>query len=464
MTTFVTGVIAHATDLAELHHNKLRYERRTRKNFSLPNEVVVPSIFVKLSDVLPTAANRALQSLTNGEQPRSTPHLDSGAAKDGSSQSPESKENHGAGAISTWLSESRRRSPGFGKPWAMDYIELRYSGVHSVQTREGTGARHLTYGMDAIIRVVDRKKFSLLSGKLGDNVYYNSRRGEFCVRLRTKVGSSIVSTLKARLQAIDRVVNSLDAMSVAKDTVKCEQVTLDKVVFTYSDGSGAEGAKRWRVSLDVSKDRMVMDLEIGNPHIRILDHLSSLLNAPNGISNLTLVLPMTLNILTVLDKLHNNWKEIAKRGKGTLIINAKSLDWYTLCYEMPEAPNRPRALGIDVRAKLRNGKLWWFITRADPPAPGQEQNDFFNQRLRKVWEAKNVPWRSLSSGAAMDIDDKSLKLLFGLDHMVREAVIGGGGSGANAGANNAQAAGKLSAAQAAAASAVGSRAKPVTLD
>ncbi|PKS06363.1 hypothetical protein jhhlp_007111 [Lomentospora prolificans] len=458
LTMFVTAVISHATDLAELHHNRFRYEKRANKNFSLPNEVVIPSIFIKLSDILPTAADQGEYALTLEDKHHRTPQLHIEPSKDGTSQSPTNNSDMAA----LPKSGAKRTPPGTRKPWAADFVELRYSGVQSIPSKDSASARQLTCSMDAIVRVLDRKKFSLLSGKLGHQVYYNPGRGEFCIRLRTRVGTSIVRTLTTRLQAIDRVVDSLDAMRSTKGAIKCEQVTLEKVIFTYTDAGGSDGAKRWRVSLDLSTESIAIDLEMGNPHLRVIDHLTSLVNAPGGISHLTLVLPMSLTILTILDKIQNAWKEIAKHGKGALIITPKALDWITLCYELPETPNRPRSVRIDVRARIRNGKLWWFVRRSD-----QEEQDFFAQRLRKVWEARNVPWRSLSSGAATHIDDRSLKLLIGLDQTVREAVLGTG-TGPNAAANNAQASVGRVNAQAGTATtggaAVGSRAKPVTLD
>lgn len=457
LTTFVAAVIAHATDLAELHRRRFRYENRGNKNLSLPNEVAVPSLFVKLSDVLPTAGEQSDHSLLPDEKHQPLPPSNTDSLKDGSLP-PASNMNE---AFETRRVESPRRPTGARKPWAADFVEIRYSGVQSIPGGNSTSARQLTCGQDAVVRVLDKKKFALLTGKLGHDVFYNAHRGEFCVRLRTSVGASVVQTLKTRLQAIDRVVDSLDAMRVAKGAIKCEQVTLEKVVFTYTDTGAAEGAKRWRVSLDLSKDSIVLGLENGNPHLRVLDHLTSLVNAPRGISNLILVLPMSLTILTVLDKIQNTWKDLAKNDKGALVITAKSLDWITLCYELPETPNRPRSVRIDVRARTRNGKLWWFVNRAD-----QEDQDYFAQKLRKVWEARNVPWRSLSSGAATQIDDRSLNLLLGLDQTVREAVIGspaGGSGGAQttAGKANVLTGGSSTAS---ATAAVGSRAKPVTLD
>src|SRR5690606_428230 len=127
-------------------------------------------------------------------------------------------------------------------------------------------------------------------------------------------------------------------------------------------------------------------------------------------------------------------------GRGSLTITHKTLDWLTLGYDLPEGAGGPRGAKIDVRLKKRDGRLWWYLTRADKPsgtppllnaagaAAGQGQQeqpqgqDYFGQRLRKVWEARNVPWRALVSGAATDVNDRALKLLQALDHTMKDAV------------------------------------------
>lgn len=469
MTTFFAGIIAHTVDLHALHSSKFRYDSQPKKNAALSKQVVVPSIFVKLSDVVPSAAeSRVAVALQDGDR----------------AQESRSDGNKGS-------KPSSAGPPGARKPWAKDFVELRYCGVQPVLKTVDSGDRHLTNNVDAIVRVVDRQKFSFLNTKLGQDVLYNPQRGELCIRLRGSVGEPLIQMMQTRLQLVDRVIDSLDAMAKAKAMVTCEKVTLEQVVFTYTDGvARPEGTepKRWRVTLDLSKPRVVVHLDEGNPHLRAADFITRLANSPSGISSLTTMLPLTLPILTTVERIQSTWRESSRAGKGSLTVQLRSLDWYSLSYDVPPLGNRPRTLKIDVRARFRHGKLWWHVHRPDMTHAESEQ-DIFGQRLRKVWDAKGAPWKALTTGAATEVDDRVLKLLLGLDQTVREAVLsgqgggppgGGGAQGVNRGQSaqaeqmqraqqahhmqQLQQAQQAQAQQAQQQAATGSRSKPVTLD
>lgn len=450
LTTYVAGVITHSVDLQELHSNKFHYDKMATKQGALPSHVTVPSIFIKLADILPSAASVGSAAGTNSRSPvprENNPATTAGQPTPGQDKS---------GAKPHQTSSNSR------KVWAMDFVELRYCGAQSVLNKSSANGRHLMNTMDAIVRVTDRQKFSLLNSKLGQDVLYNPRRGELCIRLRARVGEPVLHTLKTRLQAVDRLVESVDAMARAKDLITCETITLEKVVFTYTDGvPRAEGAepKRWRATLDLSHPRVVLHLEDSNPHLRVEDHLTRLANSPSGISSLTRVLPLTLPILTVLDRIQNTWRDSAKAGKCSLTVQAKTLDWMMLRYDLPPSPNRPQSLLINVRILSRNGTLWWHVFRSGKE-PEDGPQDIFDQRLRKVWEARIAPWRALGTGAATGVNDKALKVLLGLDQTVREVVkdtAGGNaqkpGQGQGAQGGQGQQGGQT-----------GSRNKPLTLD
>lgn len=455
LTTYVTGVISHTVNLQEFHNSKFRYEQVSTKDGASSSQVNIPSIFIKLSDVLPSAVSTQSAAGTDGRL--SALRENDLAAKTGLSPSAQDSRSEKAGAT-----PPKGRSIG-RKPWATDYLELKYCGVQSVSRKSADG-RHLMNSLEAIVRVTDRQKFSLLNTKLGQDVLYNPRRGELCIRLRGNVGVPVLETLKTRLQAVDRVVDSVDAMARAKDSVTCEKVTLEKVVFTYTDGTPrAEGAepKRWRATLDLSKPRVVVHLEDANPQLRAEDLLTRLVSGAGGITALTTILPLTLPLHTTLDRIQNTWREFARTARGSLTIQQKSLDWVTLHYDVPPSPGRPRALHINVRARTRNGALWWHVYRSDK-ATADGAPDYFDQRLRKVWEARNAPWRALGTGAATQIGDKALKLLLGLDQMVREAISPNGanpGQGAGGAQRGGPQGGGPQGQQGA-----GSRNRPVTLD
>src|SRR5947209_1021099 len=52
LTVYVTGMISQLTDLRELHNNKMSHGSRPLTNYNLPPQIKLPTIFVRLSDML----------------------------------------------------------------------------------------------------------------------------------------------------------------------------------------------------------------------------------------------------------------------------------------------------------------------------------------------------------------------------------------------------------------------------
>ncbi|KAK2030697.1 mediator complex subunit MED14 [Colletotrichum zoysiae] len=404
LTFFVTGIITQATDLEDLHKREVKYLRKESTNYALPQQVRLPSLILRLSQILRSSETSS--------------HNTSKEALDGSSDQNSS--------------------------WAQDQIEVKFKGLQPQPSGTQSPDRNAHLGVealenvrlntvvDAIVRVKDKKKFALLKGRIDRDICFNPRKGEFIFRIRQLVGQPILTTLTTHVKSIDRLVGFLEAMGKARGDVKCERVSLREVIFTYSDikmpseSDTTQKSKRWRVSLDLAKSDIRMYLERGNPHVRVLDLLTTLVNTQNGLKATLVYMPLLLPILKSLDSIESKWEPLATTNQGRLEIFARTIDWITLRYTLPGPNGQQRVLGLEIRSKVRRSEVWWHFTRATlgpggPPPPEEE----FNRVLKGIWESYGDGWRGLMTGAAALPGPSTMQLLTKLDDAVRAYAVTG---------------------------------------
>src|SRR5690606_4941905 len=128
--------------------------------------------------------------------------------------------------------------------------EATTAGADSPQRRE----MRVTGISEARITGTNRAKFQFIKGDLDHGVFYNHRIGEFTFRLRVPMGTPSVNLLMARLQALERVLDFVDAIRRAGKDVVPESVTLREVVFTYG---GTQDQRPWKVRLDLTREQRV---------------------------------------------------------------------------------------------------------------------------------------------------------------------------------------------------------------
>ncbi|KAK2005108.1 mediator complex subunit MED14 [Colletotrichum falcatum] len=404
LTLFVTGIITQVTDLEDLHQREVKYLTKESTNYALPQQVRLPSLLLRLSQILlssETSSHNIPKDATNGSG------------------------NHNSS-------------------WAQDQIEVKFKGLQPqpLGTQGPDGSAHsgvealenvrLNTLVDAIVRVKDKAKFALLKGRIDRDICFNPRKGEFIFRIRQLVGQPILGTLTAHVKSIDRLVGFLEAMGKARGDVKCERVSLRQVIFTYSDvkmpseSDNSQKPKRWRVSLDLAKSDIRMYLERGNPHLRVLDLLTTLVNTRNGLKAILVYMPLLLPILKALDNIESKWEPLATTNQGRLEIFTRTIDWIALRYTLPGLNGQQRILGLEIRSKVRRSDVWWYVTRATsgsggPPPPEEE----FNRVLKGIWESHGDGWRGLMSGTAALPGPSTMQLLTKIDDAIRAYAVTG---------------------------------------
>ncbi|OTB02317.1 hypothetical protein M426DRAFT_198283 [Hypoxylon sp. CI-4A] len=398
LTLYTASMISHMTDLRALHRRRIRNISHDGVNYSLPANMKVPSVFVRLSDIL--------------RQPQST-------------------------------GSNKRLAP-----WAHDFVEITFRGVHSpsiwsyISDRNKSAAKgdgekaassddSLRVLMDARLKVSDPSRFDLLQGHVERDVAFNKRLGVFALRLEEKVGYSILDVLSHRLQAIDKLADCIDAIRRSDRDIQCEDITLTKVVVTYTDRLKSESnttaqppGGRWKAILELRPDGIQLLFEKGNPQVRVLDLFRELINSDLRCQCLPFFLSGTIPVHRALDSIQNAWEDLEKNNQGRVEIFAASLDWFNIHYHLP-GPNRnphaTRRLTMQAKLRERRGKFEWEVRRHEPGTT-HAPDDEFKQTLDKVWNADGRMWRSLVNSAACT-PDRIGNLLKAIDEAVRKLAM-----------------------------------------
>ncbi|KAI5463043.1 mediator complex subunit MED14-domain-containing protein [Mariannaea sp. PMI_226] len=419
LTLFATGMIAQSVDMRELHQNHIKSRPNQVKNWSLPQQIRLPSIEIALSGVFPSMVFDSVEKDGKNANGRAGSSLDS--TKLASIVRP-----------ITGLDISGRQA------WANDVVTIQFRGVQSPTknptTPDGASATSLMCTSDAIIRVRKPAKFSSLKAVVDDDVHYNPRKGEFRLRIRHAIGEPILPTLKSRVKAVDRFVNFLESMDKAKGTIQSDRVSLREVAFSYTDSSQdrsedqsqPQDQQRWSVVLDLSKDNIDVKLQEGNPHLRVADLMQGLVNTEGGIEALMVWLPASLPALDAIQRIEASWANIQTQEQGHVEFSMKTIDWMSIRYTLAgssDGTQPTRQLVLEVRIKVRRGEPWWHMWRSPSGSSNSLMEDEFTPLLKTLWEAKGGDWHGLGTSAAARPVKGVVKMLTAMDDAIRSLAL-----------------------------------------
>ncbi|KAI0482622.1 mediator complex subunit MED14-domain-containing protein [Xylariaceae sp. FL0804] len=389
LTFFNAAMMTHIANLEVIHQRKMEHRMAGGVQSSLPSGMEIPTVLVKLASIM------------NLQQSQ----------------------------------ESDQQTPA----WAEDYVQLTYKGVdlkylkseEVVSGSDGTavssqGEVRLHALVDARIKVADPARFGLLKGNVERDVAFNERLGVFAFLLEAEAGCSILDTLAHRLQALGRLADCIDAIRRSDRDVQCEEITLSKVAFSYSDQLKDGGdqvrrpkAQRWKAALDLGADKMKLVLEPGNPQLRNLDIFQRLLNSQLGFIKLPFFLSSTLALQQALDRVEDAWRDLEMNNQGRVEIFAAHLDWFNVRYTMP-GPNKTGAqrLTLQIRLRKRQETMHWQVTRHEAGAIKQP-NDEFKEIVSKVWASEKRSWTYLNDSASASTDHLVGELIKAIDEAIR---------------------------------------------
>lgn len=387
LSVYAAGMISHITDLRKLHTLKKSHTALELPNHSLPPQVRLPTIYVRLSEMLQQRPGSSSRTLT----------------------------------------------------WAKDFVPIIFKGVRShTGDQEGpadaTAVRRDTPARiraEARLTVIDRNKFKSLRGNVDHDVVYNHRTGQFSLKLRADMGTPVVDLLTDRVQALERLMEFVEAIRLAGSNAIPQSVALREVVFTYSNDPAEpvvgppQGPRAWNVHLDLPKDaKVVLTLEKGNPHIRALDMLQDMAQSTKT-ELLPSYLPFSLPLYRVLDRIEDEWESIAAKNAGNVAIVVKAAEWVTVRFTLPASTAR-RLLCLDIKTMGRKGRLLWHVKRTDEKGHERSlnapQDEFDTLLQRSVWHAHGDGRKTFGTSAAADPKVGIETLLWSISESVKLLV------------------------------------------
>ncbi|KAI1310463.1 mediator complex subunit MED14 [Xylaria venustula] len=395
LTFFSSAMISQIGILSAMHKERIKYSVRDRINPMLPPNMKVPSIHVRLSEILG----------------RRHPHLSKNISS-----------------------------------WAFDFVEINVKNIEYrlQQPAESNAAaeasnkderltpiaseqHHYNIVLDARVKVADASRFGPLQGIVEHDVAFNKRLGVFALIIEAAVGSSILDTLAHRLQALGRLASSIDTIRQSRRDVQCEEITLSKVKFSYTDRQRSaetgtlQNGHRWTASLDLQTDKMKLTLDPGNPQIRATDQLNRLINSKEGFKAVPWFLSITLPIHRALNLVEQGWEAPTMANQGRVSVFVASLDCYMLQYTVGLSKDPGRRLTLYIKLQNHNTKPEWHIYREEI-GPNKQPDDEYHKVLQKLWTSDKKVWRNLGASVAADVTSGAETLIKAMDEVIRPLV------------------------------------------
>jgi mediator of RNA polymerase II transcription subunit 14 len=408
LNIFASALVSHYCNLRTLHSKRAAHMVRPSRS---SKSVTLPSIYIRLSELL----------LSKGKSART------------------------------------------GLPWAKDVVRLTFQGLEllppistdkiaSMVENYAPGGTVLQRSPNQEVAVMITEARMIVSDSNGPNVLANINEkvdkdiafdpesGSFAFRLCSRVGQSVIPDLVERLVRVERLVEFIQVLQKHAKALKCETVSLGKIVFTYGNTSASNGtdameldAHPYKATVDFSamETNMTLVLEQGNPHLRISDFLAKIVNGSEGLDGVASILHLTLPVLRGLDSIEHAWTPAPDTIKGEVFINVRAVDWYMIRYSLKQSSPTPepspsiRKIMLEVRLRHRRGDPWWYVKRIDMASRSNKEMDDIDVALKPVWTSEGPGWRGMRVSAVAQINGVE-ELLGKLDEVIRSLPVADG--------------------------------------
>ncbi|KAF7901259.1 hypothetical protein EAF00_003480 [Botryotinia globosa] len=372
---FVGGLISQYTNLKALHDRRIRH---TVRQSGLPSPVKLPSIWIHISGLFQAKA-------------KPTAH----------------------------------------KIWATDFLKLNFQGLEPISNVSSLPSQSPIDDSQALIPKPEQKTvlvtvvrvavpipaLAVLNEKIDKDIAFQPKTGEIAFRLRSQVGESIIPALTERLFQIERLISCTAVLRKHENVIKCDRISLQEIAFSYGMPPVAQTelvtsadkttplSYKAVVSLGLAEGKMKLALEMGNPHIRVLDSLDKVLNiAKGGFDAVATLLPQTLYSLRAFETIENAWGPL--HDKGEVFVFVRAFEWFRLRYVFkPSTPNMPpRTVSFEIKMCHRKQKPWWLVRRTEKTDKGVRgdavPDDEIDLRLKSVWDSRgDDDWKGMRTSA-----------------------------------------------------------------
>jgi mediator of RNA polymerase II transcription subunit 14 len=371
LNTYAAALIAHFVNLRTLHS---LHARHTLQEVTPSSRVRVPYILMRLSELLP----------------------------------------------------SKNKSARTKKPWARDSVKLIFQGLEPAAPEEialhpeitqppadqslainpprqfgpGEGSVIVT---EARMSVPVPQALTILKERVDRDIAFDAKSGVFAFRLRSKVGETVIPAFIERAIRVERLVDFVEVLHKHEKTLKCESISLGRIVFTYGGSQSADamnvgGRKVYNATVDFGSTDSLMTLEFGkgNPHLRIADHLTKVLNERQGLDGVAMLLTFTLPALRALDALEGAWTPLSAKGEALVFVRA--VEWFVIRYNIfsADASSDPRKIMLEIRLQQRRGEPWFLVRRTDTR---DREGDDIDTALKAVWTSSGKGWQGMRVNA-----------------------------------------------------------------
>lgn len=369
------------------------------------------------------------------------------------------------------LLTSLKTQPKTSKPWIRDFVKLSFYGVQSfsqlstLDKAQGTTSQALgskTQSNPAkeekedqaimIAEVLLRKPIPrpLISvhKDFDREIVFHPETGTFSFRLYGSVGTPVIADLTQNLVKIERLVKYIRVFEKYESTLICTKICLDKLAFSYKGISYLNDENITKstelvywASIGFSSENgnhLVLEFEKGNPHIRIADYLTILLNSSLGLDGVAKVISLTTPVLQAIEVIEEAWASPVTREYGMVIINARAVDWYIIRYILTNqksnssnvTPQSQKFL-FEVRMCNRKGEAWWHVRRYELPKPSipfpsleesgkrLTKKDDLDEALGPLWKMTGKNWQGMRIGAVSKCEG-IVELLRRVDQIVQD--------------------------------------------
>ncbi|KUJ24036.1 MED14-domain-containing protein [Mollisia scopiformis] len=307
-------------------------------------------------------------------------------------------------------------------PSPNDINALSQTSITATQSSNATLIRRPTIMEEKAVLVTEArmivplpKNLAILNEKVDPDIAFHPTTGSFALRLYSKIGESVIPELIERITGIGRLVQFVDVLQKHEKTLKCESVSLGKIVFKYGQASSTQSdpspatrpSLQYSATVDFStgENTMTLILEKANPHLRIKNFLTNVLNSAEGLNGVATLLTLTLPLLRGLTAIEEAWNDSALYEKGEAFVTARATDWYNIRYNLRQpaaqnqtTPPRLRRVLFDLRLRQRRGEPWWHLHRTDNLRLKDWDN--LDTALKPLWTTSGPGWRAMMSSAA----------------------------------------------------------------
>ena len=420
LSTYAAALITHFVNLRTLHS---LHARHTLQEFNPTSSVKVPFILMRLSELLPSKnrsfrtkkpwARDSVKLMFQGLEPTTSEEIAATAPFPAPSPTMTGKDN----AKATRSDSPSATVPAVVQPDAPERSKTQFY--------VGEGAVIVT---EARMSVPVPQALTILKQRVDRDVAFDPKLGVFAFRLRSKVGESVIPAFIERAIRVERLVDFVEVLHKHEKTLKCEYVSLGRIIFTYGnarsgDVMNLEGPSGYKVIVDfgTTDSMMTLEFERGNPHLRIADYLAKVLNEKQGLDGVATLIPFTLPALRALDKIESTWASLST--KGSAIVYVRAVEWYIIRYDIfSKYQSSLRKVMFEIRLQQRQGSPWWYIKRADSR---NREGDDIDMELKSLWNSTGGGWKGMRVSAVAQ--PAGMEDLMGkLDDVIRGLVSGAG--------------------------------------